>query len=122
MLDAALGGAAPAGRNADQLHRFLRIPRVTRRWRARHGRSAATSQERRSGLLGNESRRPDARAAKHAPLIAIPAGVLMIRFSLFAFLFFLSALAVAQRVTLVDRIVAVVNKEVITYSELNQAV
>ena len=29
--------------------------------------------------------------------------------------------AAAQRVTLVDRIVAVVNKEVITYSELNQA-
>ena len=40
-------------------------------------------------------------------------------------LVFLAALplaAPAQRVTLVDRIVAVVNKEVVTYSELNEAV
>jgi peptidyl-prolyl cis-trans isomerase SurA len=41
---------------------------------------------------------------------------------LLVLLLFLPALAGAQKAVLVDRIVAVVNKEVITYSELNDAV
>ena len=46
----------------------------------------------------------------------------MQRFFWLAVLLALPFAAPAQRVNLVDRIVAVVNKEVITYSELNQAI
>src|SRR6185436_9155381 len=87
----------------------------------RHGRCDAAIEERRARLFRHQPHRPSAHSAERAAAAAVRAGILMRKFLLLVAAF--AALSSsAHAVTLVDRIVAVVNKEVITYSELYAAV
>src|SRR5581483_5996409 len=124
MLDLAPGHAERPGDDGYHLHGVLHLPRAEGRGRARHGRGAAAPEARRAGVFDHESRRPEPRAAQPPAAAAFPDGVLNVLRKLVAFILLLAASlgAAAQGVKLVDRIVAIVNKEVITYSELNKAV
>src|SRR5205807_5546747 len=116
--------AAHPGRGTSELDRFLFPARIQRRWPDRYAGDGDAAQAQRSRLLGHQPQGPGARAAGLAAAAAVRTGLLVMstgRF--FAGLFLaLPFSAPAQSVTVVDRIVAVVNKEVVTLSELNEAV
>src|SRR5439155_915489 len=90
--------------------------------RYRGRRDAAQAQ--RSRLLCHQPPGPGTRAAGLAAAAAVRTGLLVMSTGRFFATLFLALpfAAPAQSVTVVDRIVAVVNKEVVTLSELNDAV
>src|SRR5689334_7808961 len=121
LLGVPLRRATPPGRRGCHEH-GVRLPARVHRGRPdRYRRSDAAIEERCARLFRNQPYRSVVQAAERPAAAAVPAGVLMRMLLSFAVLATFFAVP-ARAVTLVDRIVAVVNKEVITYSELYTAV
>src|SRR4051812_3718143 len=122
LLGVPLRGAAPAGLGPGRLDRAGVPDRVHRRRPDRHRRSRAAFEKRCARLFRPQPHRPVASAADRALAAAVRTGLLIDMRTILAAAALAFWVTGAQALTLVDRIVAVVNKEVITYSELNEAV
>src|SRR2546426_10586005 len=124
LLGVSRSRAAHPGRGTSELDRFLLPARIQRRWPDRYAGGRDAAQAQRSRLLGHQPAGPSTWAARLAAAAAVRTGLLVMSTGRFFAALFLALpfAAPAQGITVVDRIVAVVNKEVVTLSELNDAV
>src|SRR5207247_2718746 len=124
LLRVSRGRPAHPWRGTAALDRLLYPARIQRRRTDRYRGRRDAAQAQRSRLLCHQPPGPGTRAAGLAAAAAVRTGLLVMSTGRFFAALFLALpfAAPAQSVTVVDRIVAVVNKEVVTLSELNDAV